>query len=378
MASAGSLAGASSSFADTDALKFLIPMPMPLPISGKRLAPKIRRMMTRMISISGNPMGPKSAKKLMDGSLRPRIAAFLGILALTSAALRAAPRSFKRRRHNTLPMRRRASQPTFSTRVTQVEVYATVTGEDGRAVKGLTAGDFVVLENDVPQKITTFVDGDFPAAVALGVDRSFSMAGAPLTMARTAGKAFVGSLKPDDRAMLVSISGEVEVLAPLSSDKGPLLKALDGLDAWSTTSLNDALIRSLDLLEGETGRRAIVVLSDGEDRYSTAKDADVVARARRSDVLMYPIAIGKARPTLFPELASITGGRSFVLKQPKSLQSTLQTIAEDLRAQYLIGYEPKDAGRRGQRLAKHHGQGRAAGRSRSRTERLFDPLSRPN
>jgi len=227
--------------------------------------------------------------------------------------------------------------------VTQVEVYATVTGEDGRAVKGLSASDFVVLENDVPQKITAFVDGDFPAAVALGVDRSFSMAGAPLTMARTAGKAFVGSLKPDDRAMLVSISGEVEVLSPLSSDKGPLLKALDGLDAWSTTSLNDALIRSLDLLEGETGRRAIVVLSDGEDRYSTAKDADVVARARRSDVLMYPIAIGKGRPALFPELASITGGRSFVLKQPKSLQSTLQTIAEDLRAQYLIGYEPKDA-----------------------------------
>ena len=58
---------------------------------------------------------------------------------------------------------------------------------------------------------------------------------------------------------------------------------------------------------------------------------------------MYPIAISKGRPALFPELASITGGRSFVLKQPKSLQSTLQTIAEDLRAQYLIGYEPKDA-----------------------------------
>jgi Ca-activated chloride channel family protein len=226
--------------------------------------------------------------------------------------------------------------------VTQVEVYATVTGEDGRAVRGLTASDFVVLENDVPQRITAFVDGDFPAAVALGVDRSFSMAGAPLTMARTAGRAFIASLKPDDRAMLVSISGEVEVLAPLSTDKGPLLKALDALDPWSTTSLNDALIRSLDLLEGETGRRAIVVLSDGEDRYSRATEAEVVSRARRSDVLMYPIAIGKGRPSLFPELATVTGGRSFVLKQPKSLQSTLQTIAEDLRAQYLIGYEPKE------------------------------------
>jgi Ca-activated chloride channel family protein len=227
--------------------------------------------------------------------------------------------------------------------VTQVEVYATVTGEDGRAVKGLTADEFVVLENDVPQKITAFVDGDFPAAVALAVDRSFSMAGTPLTVARTAARAFVSSLKADDRAMLVSISGEVEVLAPLSADKGPLLKALDALDPWSTTSLNDAVIRSLDLLENETGRRAIVLLSDGEDRYSAATDADVVARARRSDVLLYPIAIGRGRPALFPELASITGGRSFQLKQPKALQSTLQTIAEDLRAQYLLGYTPAAA-----------------------------------
>jgi VWFA-related protein len=67
----------------------------------------------------------------------------------------------------------------------------------------------------------------------------------------------------------------------------------------------------------------------------------VVDRARRSDVLMYPIAIGKVRPPLFAEIAAVTGGRSFQLRDPKPLQSTLQTIAEDLRAQYLIGYEPK-------------------------------------
>jgi VWFA-related protein len=152
--------------------------------------------------------------------------------------------------------------------VTQVEVYATVTGPDGRAIKGLTEGDFTVLENDQPQRITTFVGGEFPASVALAIDRSFSMKGTPLLMARTAGRSFVASLKPDDRAMLISISGEVEVLAPLSQEKLPMLKALEALDPWSTTSLHDAIIKSVDLLEGETGRRAIVVLSDGADRYS--------------------------------------------------------------------------------------------------------------
>ena len=231
-------------------------------------------------------------------------------------------------------------QPTFSSRVTQVEVYASVTDANGRAAKGLTAGDFTVLEDGVPQKIATFVGGDFPAAVALAIDRSFSMKGTPLTVARTAGRAFLGSLKPDDRVMLISISGEVEVIAPLSTERGPALKALDSLDPWSTTSLNDALIRSLDLLAGEQGRRAIVVLSDGVDRYSTARDGDVLIRARHSDVMVYPIAIGRTRPPMFAELATLTGGRSFHLREPRNLQSTLQTIAEDLRSQYLIGYEP--------------------------------------
>jgi VWFA-related protein len=102
------------------------------------------------------------------------------------------------------------------------------------------------------------------------------------------------------------------------------------------------MIRCIDLLEGETGRRAIVVLSDGVDRYSKASAADVVARARRSDVLVYPIAIGRVRPALFAEVATVSGGRSFHLRDPKDLQPTLQTIAEDLRSQYLIGYEPAE------------------------------------
>jgi Ca-activated chloride channel family protein len=219
-------------------------------------------------------------------------------------------------------------------------VYATVIGSDGRAVRGLSAADFTVLEDNLPQPITTFVDGEFPASVALAIDRSFSMKGTPLTMARTAGRAFLASLKPDDRAMLMSISGEVEVLAPFDTDKARAQQALASLDPWSTTALNDAIVRSLDLLDSEKGRRAIVILSDGVDRYSATSAADVLDRARRSDVLMYPVAFGKQRPPLFAELAAISGGVSFHLPDPVRLQATLQAIAEDLRAQYLLGYVP--------------------------------------
>ena len=151
----------------------------------------------------------------MGDSVRPRGAAILLILALTSAASAGAGCD-------------PAQPPTFSTGVTQVEVYATVTDAEGRAVKGLTADDFTVLEDDVPQKITTFVGGDFPAAVALAIDRSFSMKGdAAHHGADRRAVRLSPSLKPDDRAMLISISGDVEVLAPLETDKTRLLPALE-------------------------------------------------------------------------------------------------------------------------------------------------------
>ncbi len=234
-------------------------------------------------------------------------------------------------------------QPNFATSVTQIEVYATVTEAGGKAVRDLQQGDFTILENGVRQEITTFASGEFPVSVALAIDRSFSMRGAALTMAKTAGRAFVSSLKATDRAMLISISGNVEVLAPPSADKAPMLQALSALDPWSTTSLHDAIVKALDLIENEPGRRAIVILSDGADRYSSATVDDVIQRARRSDVLMYPIAIGKLRPPLFAELAQVTGGQAFYIREPKALGPTLQAIGDDLRSQYLLGYSPSVA-----------------------------------
>jgi Ca-activated chloride channel family protein len=219
-------------------------------------------------------------------------------------------------------------------------VYASVTGPDGRPVRDLAAADFEVLEDGRPQSVETFAAGTVTAAVALAIDRSLSMAGAPLQMARTAGRVFLASLRDDDRAMLIGIGGQVEVLAPLGTDRAPLLAALASLDAWSATALRDAIIRSIELIDGEHGRRAVVLVSDGRDRYSEASEADVLARVRRSNALVYPIALGGTRPALFVEAAALSGGRSFDLKTPRDLVPTLQAIAEDLGAQYLLGYQP--------------------------------------
>ena len=228
----------------------------------------------------------------------------------------------------------------FSSQTQLVEVYATVTDAKGELVTGLRRSDFEVFEDSEKQEISAFAAGEFPLTVALGVDRSWSMAGDPLRLAKVASKAFLRALKPNDRSMVVAISGEAEVVAPLSTDRLSQEREIDGLDPWSTTALYDAIIGALDRLEHEPGRQALVIFSDGTDRYSNAKAAQVVERARRSNALIYPIAFGKTRPPFMAELAVLTGGRSFVLRDAKELEKTLTTIARELRYQYLLGYAP--------------------------------------
>jgi Ca-activated chloride channel family protein len=139
------------------------------------------------------------------------------------------------------------------------------------------------------------------------------------------------------------------VIAPLASDRSAQERAIAGLDPWSTTALHDSVIAALNRLEPEPGRQALVVFSDGSDRYSAASAADVIARAQRSTALIYPIAFGRTRPALLAELAVLTGGRSFLLRDARELEATLGTIARELRHQYLLGYAPARPIERGAR-----------------------------
>ncbi len=205
---------------------------------------------------------------------------------------------------------------------------------------GLTATAFDVFEEGQRQEVTVFTAGEMGLSVAVALDRSFSMAGERLTAMSRASEQFLLALRPADRAMLVAIGSRVEVLAPLATDRTAGLRALATLDAFGSTSLHDAIIRALDEIQPATGRRALVLLSDGVDRYSRASETDVLDRARRGDVLVYPIAVGKQRPPLFAELASATGGRSVHVTDLKRLPDTLKSIANELRSQYLLGYTP--------------------------------------
>ena len=231
----------------------------------------------------------------------------------------------------------------FTSGVNLVEVYASVTDAEGETISGLTQGDFELRENGEPQQISTFAAGDFPLSVALAVDRSFSMGGTRLTLARSAAHAFLGELRPQDEAMILAVGSRVEVVAPLSRDRAAQRNAVDHIDAFGTTGLHDAIIQAIDEVQGAKGRRALVLLSDGNDRYSRAAAVDALDRARRADVMIFPVAIGTNRPPLFAELATLTGGRSLHARDGAALADTLRTIARELRQQYLLGYTPARA-----------------------------------
>src|SRR4051794_25573316 len=149
-----------------------MPLPIPRPISGRRLAPKIRMMIMRMMMSSGIPTRPSMVWPfLYDGrgdctTLRPRrrgVPFAVQALALATGILAWAPVSAQ-----------------FTSGVNVVEVYAAATDRNGNPVTGLRREDFTVLEDGRPQNVSTFAEGDFPLSVAVGLDRSFSMGGKQL------------------------------------------------------------------------------------------------------------------------------------------------------------------------------------------------------
>jgi Ca-activated chloride channel homolog len=233
----------------------------------------------------------------------------------------------------------------FTSGVNLVEVYATVTDQQGQPIGGLTADDFRIAEDGVRQAITTFTSGEFPLAIAIGLDRSFSMGGKDnrIGLAKSAARTLIGALRPGDQLMVVAIGGDTTVAAALSADRAAALAAIERLDVWGTTPLYDATLGALDAIQPARGRRALVLVSDGSDRYSDTKADELVDRARQHDVLIYPVAVGASRSPIFAELAAATGGRSFFVHDPAALNETMKQIANELRFQYLLGYVPPAA-----------------------------------
>jgi VWFA-related protein len=309
--------------------------------------------------------------------------------------------------------------PQFSSNVKVVNVFATVRDKQGEIVKNLTKDDFVLEEDGRPQTIRYFAQqSDLPLTLGLLVDTSGSER-RMLGTERDASYTFLQQvLRPDrDKAFLIHFDREVELLQDLTSSREKLEKALDLLDKpeWGNSGNNqggsggnggsgggwggnggygggggyggrhgrgggqhggtafyDAIyLASDDVLGKQTGRKAIIMLTDGEDNASKVSLDEAIRTAQRSDTLGYSIRIadeegasfgppmgmgrhggfgggpyggrrqGMNRPDgkkLLQQISKETGGAYFEVSKKKSVEQIYSEIEEDLRNQYSLGY----------------------------------------
>lgn len=282
--------------------------------------------------------------------------------------LMAAPAAAGRQESEAPAERRGPGQPDFRTGVDLVSLTVTVTDRERRFVQGLRAGDFVVLEDGVPQPVTFFGVESVPLDLALLVDSSSSMRD-ELEIVRDAAAGLLRLLRAGDRASLVEFRQGVRVAEALTHDLGKVSTALQGIRPGGATSLYNALYITLkefqrrSIEDGDIRRRAIVVLSDGEDTTSMLSFEDVLEQAKRSGVAIYTISL-RASAGLPPDilenqrstmeadyamraLAYDTGGRAFFPKASRELKAIYGDVGQELAAQYALGYMPSNAMRDG-------------------------------
>ncbi len=265
-----------------------------------------------------------------------------------------------------LPVCGHAQTPTFSARASAVEVDVLVT-ERGRVVRGLQAADFEVRDNGVLQRVDVVTTEQVPLSIVLALDVSDSLDADRRAELRRAGRLLLAQLTPSDQAGLVTFNERVTRAAPLTADRARVESALDFSRGEGHTSLVDATYASLVTAEGGTGRSLLIVLSDGVDSSSRLAADAVIDIAKRSDVVVYAVSVGRIAGTRFlPELTAATGGQIIEIGSSSDLAATLLAILEEFRQRYVLTYTPHGVGEAGWRTLEVRVRGRrAAVRARS-------------
>ncbi len=248
--------------------------------------------------------------------------------------------------------------PTFRSGVDLVSLTVTVTDTGKQLVRDLKADDFSVLEDGVPQTVTFFGADSVPLDLALMIDCSASM-DEKLPVVQRAAIGLMRSLRAGDRAEVISFRDEMGVSQMMTDDRAGVVHAIESLHADGNTSLFTALYVTLrDLAQAprsDLRRRAIVLLSDGDDTHSLVTFDDVLDLARRSGVSIYTVALRSPFDRLLNArgategafamrtLAEATGARSFFPSGLGDVHAVYDSIAAELASQYSIGYLPRNA-----------------------------------
>ncbi len=234
----------------------------------------------------------------------------------------------------------------YTVEVNRVILYASAHEKSGehRPAVNLTKEDLVLEEDGVRQGIIDFYVEKRPVTLAVILDSSGSMQPAMDKVHVAAGR-FVENLDREDRALVIDFDEKVYLLQDLTNDKDMLRKAITSTNALGDTALYDALYASFRRLRGIEGRKAIILLTDGDDTSSKFSFKRVLDEAKVSDMIIYPVGLGTMvldidLRRILKTLAEETGGRAYFPSKVEELEGVYQEIADELKSQYYITYEP--------------------------------------
>ena len=235
-------------------------------------------------------------------------------------------------------------QASFRSGVQTVAIYATVRDAGGRLVTDLGRTAFRVLDNGRPVEFSIFSNEVQPFTAVIMLDMSGSMLARVLTV-RESTKRFIDAMSANDRARLGTFGAEVAISPILTNDKTVLMRVLSE-EMWpgGFTPLWRATMAAMASLDGEPGRRVILVLSDGRDTDASRRSPgpDGVKRKAVRDSFMF-YAIGIEGPDFANDLTDVaeeTGGGHFELRSDDDIGNTFARVADELRHQYLLGFSP--------------------------------------
>jgi Ca-activated chloride channel homolog len=227
-----------------------------------------------------------------------------------------------------------------------IQITAVVTDGDGRFVRGLKREDFRVYDDDKLQPITHFAAENIPLELVAALDVSSSMRDS-IGIVKQAAKRFLTELAPSDQVTVLAFNENIFTPARRTTDPATRVRAVDRLGAWGGTALYDAIIRAIEILGRQSGRRAIVLFSDGDDQSSHAALDSAIRTTEGSDATIYAIGLGRAVKApvlqkLLERMASVSGGRAFFTDDVSRLDGVFGDVLEDLRHQYLLSYAAPD------------------------------------
>jgi Ca-activated chloride channel family protein len=234
-----------------------------------------------------------------------------------------------------------------------ITVTVTVTDQYGRYVSGLSKKAFTVLDNKEEQEITFFSDDDAPVSVGVIFDVSGSMSGDKISRARQALSRFIDTSHNSDEYFLVGFNSRAQLLLDKTRDGDSVVDKLTFVQTKGQTALYDACYLGVEKVQrGVHPKRAILLISDGQDNNSRYTFSEVRRLLKESDVVVYAIGIlggndpgsteGMQGQGILDELASVSGGKAFFPNTAAELDEIFERIALELRHQYSIGYKPNN------------------------------------